>query len=150
MKAFSFRLETLLHLREITKDKALSQYGQAVASRESMENQLHTKRQILTDLQHEISSRRAVGFSGSSQHFYQRSLDAAKAEIQRCYSELQAAKKIEDSNRESYLKADSSFKSFLRLKEKNREDHLAIESKKEEAEMDDLIGGRFIYNQSNF
>ncbi len=27
---------------------------------------------------------------------------------------------------------------------------MEIESKKEESEMDDLIGGRFIYNQSNF
>jgi flagellar biosynthesis chaperone FliJ len=48
------------------------------------------------------------------------------------------------------MKADSSFKSFLRLKEKKREEHMGIESKKEETEMDDLIGARFIYNQSNF
>lgn len=150
MKAFAFRLETLLHLREIAKDKALSQYGKAVAKREFMEGQLLSKERRLAELQDEIASRRKVGFSGSSQQSYQRSLDSAKNDIHRCHSEVQISKKIEESKRLSYLEADSSYKSFVRLKEKKRDEHMEIESKKEESEMDDLIGGRFIYNQSNF
>ena len=150
MKAFVFRLETLLHLREIAKDKALSLYGKSVAKRESTERRLNAKKQKLLELQNEIATRRAVGFSGSSQQSYQRSLESGKDDIQRCKAELQMAIKTEESMRVSFTKADSSFKSFLRLKEKKREEHMGIESKKEEAEMDDLIGGRFIYNQSNF
>ncbi len=150
MKAFAFRLETLLHLREIAKDNALSQYGQSVVKRESTELRLNAKKQRLLELQSEIASRRAVGFFGASQQSYQRSLESAKDDIQSCHTELQMAQNIEESKRVLYLKADSAFKSFLKLKEKKREEHMAIESKKEETEMDDLIGGRFIYNQSNF
>ena len=36
MKAFSFRLETLLHLREMAKDKAIADYGLAIAKREDI------------------------------------------------------------------------------------------------------------------
>ena len=64
MKAFAFRLETLLHLREIAKDKALSQYGKAVAKRELMEGQLLSKERRLAELQDEIASRRKVVFPG--------------------------------------------------------------------------------------
>ena len=49
MKAFVFRLETLLHLREIAKDKALSQYGKSVAKRESTERRLNAKKQKLLE-----------------------------------------------------------------------------------------------------
>ena len=33
MRAFNFRLETLLHLRELSKDRALASYGEAVSLR---------------------------------------------------------------------------------------------------------------------
>ena len=37
MKAFTFRLETLLHLREISKDRAIKEYAQAISKREKLE-----------------------------------------------------------------------------------------------------------------
>ena len=40
MKAFGFRLETLLHLRELAKDKAIAEYGLAVSKREEAEKTL--------------------------------------------------------------------------------------------------------------
>jgi flagellar biosynthesis chaperone FliJ len=40
MKAFSFRLETLLHLREMAKDKAVAEYGLSISRRENAEKAL--------------------------------------------------------------------------------------------------------------
>ena len=40
MKAFSFRLETLLHLREMAKDKAIKDYAISISNRENAEQDL--------------------------------------------------------------------------------------------------------------
>ena len=37
MKAFTFRLETLLHLREMSRDRAIKEYAQAITKREKIE-----------------------------------------------------------------------------------------------------------------
>ena len=36
MKAFTFRLETLLHLREIARDRAMKNYALAIKKRKSL------------------------------------------------------------------------------------------------------------------
>ncbi len=40
MKVFNFRLETLLHLREIARDKALGNYAKAINVRQEKEKSL--------------------------------------------------------------------------------------------------------------
>jgi flagellar biosynthesis chaperone FliJ len=62
MKAFKFRLETLLHLRELAKDKAISEYGKSIRIREEAENNLFAKEQELVGLREEIGLRRSSGF----------------------------------------------------------------------------------------
>ena len=62
MKAFGFRLETLLHLRELAKDKAIVEYGLAVSQKEAAGKALEEAKDALRDLREEISIRRSVGF----------------------------------------------------------------------------------------
>ncbi len=149
MKAFEFRLETLLHLRELAKDKAIAEYGLAVSKREEAEKMLREVNDGLRELREEIRIRRSVGFSGSDQEVYNRSLVRAKERIIDCKAKVEEAEKIEFAKRDLYLQADSGYKSLLKLKEKKREEHIKYESKKEEMELEDIIGSRFVFNQAS-
>ena len=148
MKAFSFRLETLLHLREMAKDKAIAEYGLAIARREEAQKVLQERKRQMEDLREEIGRRRSTGFSGSEQNSYNRSIERAKEAIIDCNSKFEEAKKIAQAKRELYLSADSQFKSLLKLKEKQRDRHIEFETKKEEMQLEDIISSRFVFNQS--
>jgi len=149
MRAFEFRLETLLHLRELAKDKAIAEYGLAVSKREEAQKKLSEANDGLRELREEIGIRRSVGFSGNDQEVFNRSLVLAKERIVDCNAKVQEAGRIEIAKRELYLQADSSYKSLLKLKEKKREEHIEYESKKEEMELEDIIGARFVFNQAS-
>ena len=149
MKAFTFRLETLLHLREMAKDKAIAEYGVAIRQREESEKLLDQGHRALDDLKQEIGVRRTVGFSGSEQEPYNRSINHAKERIIDLNARVQEARKVEDFKRNQFLETDSSYKSLLRLKEKQKEEHLEHESKKEERELGDVIGARFVFNKAS-
>ena len=148
MKAFSFRLETLLHLREMAKDKAVAEYGLAIARREEAQKVLQERKRQMEDLREEIGRRRSTGFSGSEQNSYNRSIERSKEAIIDCNSNFEEAKKIAEAKRELYLNADSQFKSLLKLKEKQRDRHIEFETKKEEMQLEDIISSRFVFNQS--
>ena len=115
MKAFRFRLETLLHLREMAKDKAIAEYGLAIARREEAQKVLQQRKRQMEDLREEIGRRRSTGFSGSEQNSYNRSIERSKEAIIDCNSNFEEAKKIAEAKRELYLNADSQFKSLLKL-----------------------------------
>jgi len=149
MKAFGFRLETLLHLRELAKDKAIGEYGLAVSNREEAEKTLSEANDGLRELREEIGIRRSVGFSGNDQEVFNRSLVLAKERIIDCNAKVEEAGRIEIAKRDLYLQADSSYKSLFKLKEKKREEHIKYESKKEEMELEDIIGARFVFNQAS-
>lgn len=148
MKAFSFRLETLLHLREMAKDKAIAEYGLAIARREEAQKVLQQRKRQMEDLREEIGRRRSTGFSGSEQNSYNRSIERSKEAIIDCNSNFEEAKKIAEAKRELYLNADSQFKSLLKLKEKQRDRHIEFETKKDEMQLEDIISSRFVFNQS--
>ena len=148
MKAFSFRLETLLHLRELAKDRAVAEYGVAISKKEQAERALEERKCEMEELRQEIGRRRSIGFSGSEQDGYNLSLERVKEAIVDSNSKLEESKKIVNAKRELYLNADSEFKSMLKLKEKRREQHIEAETKKEEMQLEDIISSRFVFNQS--
>jgi len=148
MKAFSFRLETLLHLREMAKDKAIAEYGLSLSRREDAEKALEERKREMEDLREEIGRRRSTGFSGAEQNTYNRSIERAKEKIIDSNSKVEEAKKIVLAKRELFLRADSQFKSMLKLKEKQRDQHIEVETKKEEMQLEDIISSRFVFNQS--
>ena len=148
MKAFTFRLETLLHLREISKDRAIKEYAQAISKREKLELDLKKAVKMLEVLNAEINERRASGFSGFEQDGFNQSILRSKKVIIDLNSKVADSKNIESAKRNLYLRADSNCKSLLKLKEKKKVEHLKSEEKKEESELEDIIGSRFVFNQS--
>lgn len=146
MKVFSFRLETLLHLREISRDKALSQYAHAINVRQGKEETLRCRKLHLEELQHQIGEKRKNSFSGSKQEAFDLSVKHAKEQIIDANKNLRLSIQTEEAKKSIYLKSDSEYKSLLRLKEKQFVEHVRYESLKEERELEDIIGGRFVFN----
>lgn len=150
MKVFKFRLETLLNLRELAKDRAVKDYSLAIANREKAEKNLQLAFDSLKSLNEEIYRKRKIGFSGFEQKDFNQSILQAKDLIVDRNSDLEQAKSIEDAKRNIFIKADSSYKSLSKLKRKSRILHLKKEEKKEESELEDIISSRFVYNQSSY
>ena len=146
MKAFKFRLETLLHLREISRDKALSKYARAINYRRVKEKELQVSEENLKKLQFQISEKRKNSFSGSKQEAFDLSVKYAKEQIIDANKNLQHSIRSEEAKKGIYLKSNSEYKSLLKLKEKRFQEHVRSESLKEERELEDIIGGRFVFN----
>jgi len=146
MKAFKFRLETLLHLREISRDKALSQYAHAINLRQDKEKELRESELRLVELQFQISEKRKNSFTGSKQEAFDLSVKHAKERILDANKNLQQSIQTEKAKKGIYLNSNSEYKSLLKLKEKQFEIHVRNETLKEERELEDIIGGRFVFN----
>ncbi|MDG0964117.1 MAG: flagellar export protein FliJ [Opitutales bacterium] len=150
MKAFTFRLETLLQLREMSKDKAMKNYALAISNRENAEVELRNAVKSLEILNQDIVIKRTSGFSGHEQENFNQSINRKKGEIIDFNSKLADSKNIESAKRKIYLEADSNCKSLLKLKNKKRSEHLKTEEKKEETELEDIIGARFVFNNTSY
>ena len=146
MKAFKFRLESLLQLREISKDRALSRYARAINFRQNKEKELQASELHLQELQFQISENRKISFTGSKQEAFDLSIKHAKEQIIDANKNLQQSLQAEEAKKGIYLKSNSEYKSLLRLKEKQFEEHVRSENLKEERELEDIIGGRFVFN----
>jgi flagellar export protein FliJ len=56
---------------------------------------------------------------------------------------------LEESRRKLFVQKDSESKSLDRLKDRQMHEHIELEAKKEEQELDDVIGARYLYERSN-
>ena len=79
----------------------------------------------------------------------QNSLQLAQDSLNKTKLRLNQAKDIESSRRKIFLDRDSQFKTILRLQEKQREVHYFKENKKEQSELEDIIGSRFLFLRIN-
>ena len=100
--------------------------------------------------QYMISRQAATGFSGHEQENFNQSINRTKGEIIDFNSKLAESKNIESANRKMYLEADSNCKSLLKLKQNKRSEHLKTEEKKEETELENIIGARFVFNKTSY
>ena len=103
MKAFTYRLETLLHLREIARDKALAKYAESINSRQHFESELKKSELNLESLQIQIGNQRKVFFAGFEQASFNRSILLAKEMIIDVNKKLQEAIQQEVAKKKIYL-----------------------------------------------
>ena len=65
MRAFHFRLQTLLNLREMAREEALSAYANAIRQRELNEEKLADCISRLDELREAVAACRAKSFTGA-------------------------------------------------------------------------------------
>ena len=143
MRAFHFRLQTLLNLREMAREEALSTYANAIRQRELNEEKLADCNNSLDELREAVAARRTTSFTGAEQANFQQAVNLAKDRLLRQRNKVNRAKRVEEKTRTSYVKADGDEKSLTNLKARRQEDHFHFELKKEERELEDVIGARY-------
>ena len=143
MRAFHFRLQTLLNLRVMAREKALSAYANAIRQRELNDEKLADCNSRLDELREAVAACRAKSFTGAEQANFQQAVNLAKERLPRQRTKVNRATRVEEKARTSYVKADGDKKSLTNLKARRQEDHFHFEFKKEERELENVIGARY-------
>lgn len=143
MRVFHFRLQALLNLREQAREEALAAYANSISAREREEEEEVAAARRLEQNREAMAARREGGFTGAEQSAYLRAVDSAKNALVRQRAKVARAKRSEERARVSFLEADGAVKSLDRLKGRRREEHFRSEMKKEEHELEDVIGARY-------
>ena len=99
MKAFSFRLESLLHLRESAREKSLVGYAKSIQNRQKIESELKNLEASLEKLHRDITSRRSSSLEASADQSFQKAVLSLKQNIVDCHAKLEDLKQIELSKK---------------------------------------------------
>jgi len=143
MKAFRFRLESLLHLRGLTRERALKEYANAIHDRQLAEARCKELTDRLRQIEDMVADLRNEGISGHDQATFLASIEYAKDALAKQNEVLRLALEDEELKRSSYVEADVAEKTMLRLKERRQEEHLHEQAAKEERTLEDVIGSRY-------
>ena len=149
MKAFRFRLETLLRLKDASRERALQDYAISIKIRQEWEAKLDRAVGYIAELENMLSEKQKLNFRASDLASIQMHLEQARQEVESFTLEVSRKKALEESRRTIFLKKESESKSLLRLKERQMSEHLEMETKKEEHELEDVIGARYLYDRAN-
>jgi flagellar export protein FliJ len=143
MKAFRFRLESLLHLRSLTRERCLKEYADAINDRRLAVVRSEELAAQLNQIEDRVASLRREGMSGHDQATFLSSIDHAQDMLKQQRKVVEFALTKEEDKRKSYLKADVSEKTMMRLKERRKKDHLLEQATNEERALEDVIGARY-------
>ena len=149
MRTFSFKLKALLKLKETKRDQALSQFAFSINEVDRLEEgflDAQKKYQSVLKLLHD--SQRG-NFKSSQIEALQSSLLLEKENLAQTELNLKQAKEIASARRKIFLEKDSELKAISLLKEKQKQAHYFSENKKEQAELEDITGARFLFKRIN-
>ena len=89
MKAFNFRLKTLMHLRESARQQSLKSYGESIQDFNRLGKSLQDREDQLKELQNYIKRKRSSDFYGQDEQNHQRTVVESKNKIIELHGELQ-------------------------------------------------------------
>ena len=127
----------------MAREEALFAYAKAIRLREFEQEELTACNRRLEELREEIGVRRKEGFTGAEQATFLRAVNLSKDRLRRQRAKVNQAKRAEEKTRSVFVKADGNEKSLARLKDRREEEHFRFELKKEERELEDVIGARY-------
>ena len=79
----------------------------------------------------------------------QNSLNLEREKLEQIELQLKQAKSIQESRRNIFVNKDSEHKAILRLSEKQKDEHYQKEYQKEQKELEDITGSRFLFQRIN-
>lgn len=142
MKAFSFRLESLLHLRSLTRERRLKEYAQSIEVRRSADRRFDELVNRLKQIEIKVAACREQTISGHDQAIFLASIDHSKTAISKQREVALEAKAEEELKRAAYIESDIAEKTLIRLKERRQEEHLREQLAQEDRALADVIGSR--------
>ncbi len=149
MKAFKFKLQTLLKLREASRERALLDYAKSIQERQQIEAKLNNAIAYVNSLENVVADKQKTNFRATDLTSLIGSIDDARSKVKSLSTDLSRQKTIEESRRKIFLTKNTDSESLQNLKDRQSSDHIDLEIKKEEHELDDIIGARYLYDRVN-
>ena len=102
MRAFNFRLATLLRLREASREKSLLDYAKSIHEREQTEDRLNRASEYVSTLEVKLNEKQKLSFNASELEAMIGGLDHARSVVRDLSTEL-SRKRLWKNPEESYL-----------------------------------------------
>ena len=149
MRSFHFKLKALLSLKENKREQALTKFVQSIKEVLKLEEQLSESQKKYHAVQEKLKERQKGVFRRDQIEALQSSLLLERENVSEITLLLNRAKEMQNSRRKIFLDHDSQYKAIDRLQEKQRDEHFYNENKKEQLELEDVIGSRFLFQRIN-
>ena len=149
MKAFKFKLQTLLKLREASRERALLDYAKSIQERQQIEANLDKAIAHVDSLENFVGDKQKTNFRANDLTSLIGSIEDARNKVESLSTDLSQQKTIEESRRKIFLTKNTDSESLQNLKDRQTSEHIDLETKKEERELDDIIGARYLYDRVN-
>lgn len=149
MRSFHFKLKALLSLKENNREQALTKFVQSIKEVLKLEEQLSESQKKYHAVQEKLKERQKGVFRRDQIEALQSSLLLERENVSEITLLLNRAKEMQNSRRKIFLDHDSQYKAIDRLQEKQRDEHFFNENRKEQLELEDIIGSRFLFQRIN-
>jgi len=149
MKAFKFKLQTLLKLREASRERALLDYAKSIHERQQIEANLKKAIAHVYSLENFVGDKQKTNFRANDLTSLIGSIEDARNKVESLSTDLSQQKTIEESRRKIFLTKNTDSESLQNLKDRQTSEHIDLETKKEERELDDIIGARYLFDRVN-
>ncbi len=146
MKPFVFRLESILQLRAREEARAQEAFEQAMRLVSQAELDLRTAREELGRMEKEICEQRGGRATGNDYVVF---LNAARVRRELCEKlalRVDVVRKEMEKQRALFQAARRRHEAMIKLRERHRLAHAAIEQRREENAISDLIMSRHAMN----
>ncbi|MEK9772171.1 MAG: flagellar export protein FliJ [Opitutae bacterium] len=149
MRTFTFKLKALLRLKETKREQALIKFAHSIKEVQRLEENLLSAQNQVDSVLCILHDRQQGAFRSDQIEALQSSLDLERENLSRIQHLLSEAKEIQNSRRKIFMDHDSQYKAVDRLQEKQKEEHYIKENKKEQLELEDVVGSRFLFQRIN-
>ena len=112
MKAFRFRLETLLRLKDASRERALQDYAISIKIRQEWEAKLDRAVGYIAELENMLSEKQKLNFRASDLASIQMRLEQARQEVESFTLEVSRKKALEESRRTIFLRKKARAKVY--------------------------------------
>ena len=149
MRTFHFKLRALLRLKETKREQALAKFASSIKEVQRLEEKLASAQNKYSAALHILHDRQKGVFRSDQIAALQGGVQVEHENLSKVKLLLNQAKEMQDSRRKIFLDQDSQYKAIDRLHEKQKEEHYVNEIKKEQSELEDIIGSRFLFQRIN-
>ena len=148
MRKFRYRLEAVMRLRRIEKDRAMANFAKALQRRLGMEKICRGHAGRLRRIQEQISRRRHKAFHGSLQGYYWGAMQEAVSLLNTARNTVEQARREEEEVLQQFLLAKTKAEALEQLRRKRRQDHYRTETRLEEKVVEDLVNASLYISNS--
>ena len=147
MKRFEFKLESVLHLRARAEMDAQQIHAEAGRRLDAIMAEFTRAEQEWKQLVAELGDLQSRSFRPAERDIIWNATNNKKELCKSLVQKIELARKDVELKRQALLAARRNHESLLKMREKQRQEHVALLEQAERANLDDIINARHMVNR---